>query len=117
MISVMNGAGFAIAATVAGLVRIRRRLPERVLQGLDSVAQRLTVRLTPPAGTDRAALIWTRQPGTLTPAEWRERIEAGRMTAVEATRATRGMDFVLHEAEARPTGEWTAEVVSITHEA
>jgi hypothetical protein len=81
------------------------------------VTQRLTVKLTPPAGTDRAAVIWSRRPGTLTPAEWRERIEAGQSTEVSPSRSTRGMDFVLHEAEVRPADEWTARVVAITHEA
>jgi serine/threonine protein kinase len=77
--------------------------------------QRLTVTLTPPAGTDRAAFIWTRSPNTLTPAEWREQIEAGQAAALPATRATRGMDVVLHEAEEQAGDQWTAAVVALTH--
>jgi hypothetical protein len=79
------------------------------------VAQRLTVKLTPPAGVDRAAVIWTRQPSGLSPQEWRDQLEKG-VSVAESTRvATRGMDFVLHEAEAQPAGEWTAQVVAIAH--
>jgi tRNA A-37 threonylcarbamoyl transferase component Bud32 len=77
--------------------------------------QRLTVKLTPPAGTDRAAVIWTRQPRDLTPAEWRSRIEAGQVTPVPPQAAVRGMDFVLHEAVEQPGDAWTASVVTISH--
>ncbi len=76
-------------------------------------AQRLTVKLTPPAGVDRAAVIWTRQPSGLSPADWRERLEAGEAVAAKTRAATRGMDFVLHEAQI--SAEWTAKVVSIAH--
>jgi serine/threonine protein kinase len=80
-----------------------------------SRAQRLTLKLTPPAGTDRAAVIWTRQPNCLTPAEWRSRIEAGQMAGAPAQEATRGMDFVLHEASEQTNDAWTASVVAIRH--
>jgi serine/threonine protein kinase len=76
---------------------------------------RLTLKLTPPAGTDRAAVIWTRQPNSLTPTEWRSRIEAGQMAAASPEQATRGMDFVLHEASVQPGDAWTAAVVAIRH--
>ena len=78
-------------------------------------AHRLTVKLTPPAGTDRAAVIWTSHPNSLTPAEWRSRIEVGEMAAAPTQEATRGMDFVLHEASEQPGDAWTAAVVAITH--
>jgi serine/threonine protein kinase len=77
-------------------------------------AQRLTVKLTPPAGVDRAAVIWTARPSALTPAEWRRRIEAGQAAAVPAEESTRGMDFVLHEAE-EAGGGWAACVVAVSH--
>jgi hypothetical protein len=78
--------------------------------------QRLTVKLTPPAGTDRAAVIWTREPRVLTPAAWRERIEAGQMAAIAPREATRGMDFVLHEAQEQAGEAWTAAVVAVSHQ-
>jgi serine/threonine protein kinase len=77
--------------------------------------QRLTVKLTPPPGTDRAAVIWTRQPRALTPAEWRERIEAGQMAVVAPQEATRGMDYVLHEAQEHAAEAWRAVVVAVSH--
>jgi serine/threonine protein kinase len=79
--------------------------------------QRLTVKLTPPPGTDRAAVVWTRQPSALTPAEWRGRIEAGLVAAVPPQESTRGMDFVLHEAKEHTGDEWTAMVVTVSHQA
>jgi serine/threonine protein kinase len=81
------------------------------------VAQRLTVRLTPPAGTDRAAVIWTRQPGGLTPTAWQHRLEGSppSLTTLDDAVATRGMEFVLHEAEVHPGEDWTAQVIAITH--
>jgi serine/threonine protein kinase len=78
-------------------------------------AHRLTVKLTPPPGIDRAAVIWTRHPNLLTPAEWVSRIEAGQPTVVPPTIATRGMDFVLHEAEGHAVEGWTAAVVTVAH--
>jgi serine/threonine protein kinase len=78
-------------------------------------AQRLTVKLTPPAGTDRAAIIWTEQPGALTPAEWRERIEAGQVASLPPAESTRGMDFVLHEAGEQTRSGWAACVVAVSH--
>jgi hypothetical protein len=81
------------------------------------VMQRLTVRLTPPAGTDRAAVIWTRQPSALTPANWQQRLEgaAPTLTTLDSGVATRGMEYVLHEAQVHPAGDWTAQVIAVTH--
>jgi serine/threonine protein kinase len=78
-------------------------------------AQRVTVRLTPPAGTDRAAVIWTEQPGALAPAEWRERIEAGQVASLPPAESSRGMEFVLHEAGEQTGGGWAACVVAVSH--
>jgi hypothetical protein len=77
---------------------------------------RLTVKLTPPAGTDRAAIIWTSRPNTLTPAQWRDRIATGEVAVAPREEATRGMDFVLHEAAEQPGGDWTAAVVAVAHQ-
>jgi hypothetical protein len=77
--------------------------------------QRLTVKLTPPAGTDRAAFVWTRRPNALTPGEWRARIESGMVAVVPPGESTRGMDFVLHEAGAEDADAWTAAVVAVSH--
>jgi hypothetical protein len=77
---------------------------------------RLTVKLTPPAGTDRAAIIWTSRPNTLTPAQWRDRIATGEVAGAPREEATRGMDFVLHEATEQPGGDWTAAVVAVSHQ-
>src|SRR5439155_19729012 len=53
------------------------RVPDnRVRAG---VARRLTVKLTPPAGTDHAVLVWTPGPCPLSAREWRERIEGGQL--------------------------------------
>jgi serine/threonine protein kinase len=79
-------------------------------------AHRLTVKLTPPAGTDRAAIIWTSHPNTLTPAQWRDRIASGEVAVTPREEATRGMDFVLHEATEQPGGDWTAAVVAVAHQ-
>jgi tRNA A-37 threonylcarbamoyl transferase component Bud32 len=76
---------------------------------------RLTVKLTPPPGTDRAAIIWTRHPSDLTPAGWRNRIETGQVAAVPPRESVRGMDFVLHEAAEQPGDNWTASVVTVSH--
>jgi serine/threonine protein kinase len=77
--------------------------------------QRLTMKLTPPAGTDRAAVVWTQQPAALTPAEWRERIKSGQVASLPPGEAARGMDFVLHEAGEQTRGSWEACVVAVTH--
>jgi len=76
---------------------------------------RVTVRMTPPPGTDRAAIIWTRQPHQLTPDQWRERIEAGEGAGEVPSEATRGMELVLHEADGQPADAWTAAVVTVVH--
>jgi hypothetical protein len=78
---------------------------------------RLTVRLEPPAGTDRAAVIWTRAPSTLTPREWRARIEAGEALAAQPTESTRAMAFVLHEAEEQASDGWCVRVIAVSHKA
>jgi hypothetical protein len=80
------------------------------------VPHRVTVKMTPPPGTDRAAFIWTRQPDRLTPEQWSRRIEgsAGENTAPEPTR---GMDFVLHETESENPEAWSAEVLAVVHRA
>jgi hypothetical protein len=75
----------------------------------------LTVKLTPPAGTDRAAVIWTRRPGTLSLEEWRQRMEAGQPAGLPPTESSRGMDLVLHQAGEQGTDDWTAAVVAIAH--
>jgi hypothetical protein len=77
--------------------------------------QRLTVKLTPPAGTDRVAVIWTRQPRDLTPAEWQSQIEAGQVAPVPPQAAVRSMEFALREAVEQPGDGWTASVVTISH--
>jgi Protein kinase domain/Domain of unknown function (DUF4384) len=79
--------------------------------------QAVTLRLTPPAGTDRAAVVWTRRPNSLNPAEWRERIEAGKLATAESSGATRGLEFLLHEARVQAADEWCANVVTIDHQA
>jgi serine/threonine protein kinase len=78
-------------------------------------AHRLTVKLTPPAGSDRAVFIWTRRSSALTPTGWRDRIAAGQMTAVPPQESTRGMDFVLHEATEQQEDPWAASVVTVSH--
>jgi serine/threonine protein kinase len=66
--------------------------------------QSVTVQLTPPATTERTAIIWTLKPNAGSPAEWRERIVAGEITEIE-----RGMVLVPEERD------WTAVVVTVLH--
>jgi hypothetical protein len=75
----------------------------------------LTVKLTPPPGTDRAAVIWTRLPSALSLAEWRQCIEAGKPAVLPPPESSRGMDLVLHQAGEQPADAWTAAVVAIAH--
>jgi hypothetical protein len=78
-------------------------------------SHRLTVKLAPPAGMDRAVVIWTRQLSALTPAEWRSRIEAGEAVSPAPAVSTRDLDFVLHEASGESGEDWGAEVVALMH--
>jgi hypothetical protein len=75
--------------------------------------RRLTVKLTPPAGTDHAVLVWTPGPCPLTAREWRERIESGRLAADPP--ADRGMEFVALDAPDPTAADWAAAVVGIEH--
>jgi tRNA A-37 threonylcarbamoyl transferase component Bud32 len=76
-------------------------------------AQRLTVKLTPPAGTDHAVLVWTPAPCPLSAREWRAQIESGRLTVTP--HRERGMEFVDLDVADHPTAEFVAEVVGIEH--
>jgi hypothetical protein len=76
--------------------------------------RRLTVKLTPPAGTDHAVLVWTPGPCPLTAREWRERIESGRLAV--APPADRGMEFVAVDSPAPAGADWAAGVVGIEHD-
>jgi hypothetical protein len=75
--------------------------------------RRLTVKLTPPAGTDHAVLVWTPRPCPLSAREWRERIEAGGL--VVAAGPERGMEFVALDDPGPAGPEWVAAVVGIEH--
>jgi hypothetical protein len=76
--------------------------------------RRLTVKLTPPAGTDHAVLVWTPGPCPLTAREWRERIESGRLAV--APPADRGMEFVALDTPDPAESDWAAAVVGIEHD-
>jgi hypothetical protein len=60
----------------------------------------VTGKLTPPAGTERVAVIWTRQRVARSAAEWRDWI----------SRDVRGVAFVEQHVRG-----WTAVVVSVEH--
>jgi hypothetical protein len=75
--------------------------------------QRLTVKLTPPAGTDHAVLVWTPGPCPLSPREWQERIESGKLRL--ARQADRGMEFVDLDTPQPPGPDFVAAVVGIEH--
>ena len=75
--------------------------------------RRLTVRLTPPAGTDHAVLVWTPRPCLLTPRQWREQIEAGGL--LPPAGVDRGMDFVAVDDPESGETEWVVAVVGIKH--
>lgn len=74
---------------------------------------RWTFQMTPPAGADRLAVIWSREPANLTAEGWRRRLEgseAGNPSAV------RGMDLVLHETGDPERDEWVSWVARIEHQ-
>jgi hypothetical protein len=75
--------------------------------------QRLTVKMTPPAGTDHAVLVWTPEPTALTARQWREQIEAGRLLVPAGQ--DRGMELVTADAPGAVGTDWVAVVVGIEH--
>jgi hypothetical protein len=77
------------------------------------VARRLTVKLTPPAGTDHAVLVWTPGPCSLSADEWRASIESGRLALAEPTE--RGMEFVDLDAPDPAEADFVAAVLGIEH--
>jgi hypothetical protein len=78
------------------------------------VARRLTVKLTPPAGTDHAVLVWTPGPCPLSADEWRARIESGRLALAPARE--RGMEFVDLDTPAPARVDFAAAVIGIEHD-
>jgi hypothetical protein len=76
--------------------------------------RRLTVKMTPPAGTDHAVLVWTPRPCLLSARQWRERIEAGKLVLPRGE--DRGMDFVALDDPDPAAPEWVAVVVGIEHD-
>jgi hypothetical protein len=74
---------------------------------------RLTVKMTPPAGTDHAVLVWTPRPCPRSAREWRERIEAGQL--IVPVGPDRGMDFVALDTPEPAGPDWVAAVVGIEH--
>jgi hypothetical protein len=75
--------------------------------------QRVTVKLTPPAGTDYAVLVWTPGPCPLSAREWREQLESGRLAIAPVSE--RGMEFVAADAPGPAGPDWVAAVVGIEH--
>ena len=78
-------------------------------------AQRLVVQLTPPAGTERTALVWTRRLERLNVEQWRARIEGSSNIDAASALLTRNAEFVLHETVAQPADDWAANVVTVMH--
>jgi hypothetical protein len=74
---------------------------------------RLTVKMTPPPGTDHAVLVWTPRPCPLSAREWRDRIEAGQLVAQVVPE--RGMEFVAAETPESLGPDYVAAVVGIEH--
>jgi len=74
---------------------------------------RLTVKLTPPAGTDHAVLVWTPGPCPLSARAWRERIERGALGFTP--QPDRGMEFVDADTPALPSPDLVTAVVGIEH--
>jgi serine/threonine protein kinase len=75
--------------------------------------QRLTVKMTPPAGTDHAVLVWTPRPCPLSARQWRDQIEAGRLLVPAGQ--DRGMEFVALDSPSPSAPDWVAAVVGIEH--
>jgi len=87
------------------------RVPEnRIAAGKP---RRLTVRMTPPAGTDHAVLVWTPRPCPLSAQQWREQLETGKLLVPAAV--DRGMDFVAVDSPEASGTDWVAAVVGIEH--
>ena len=102
----VNTLGF----TAGGEAQLQFPNPQKRDQGLTTgQPPRLTIRLTPPAGTDHDALLWTRGPNAVTATEWGRRIAAGQLTATE-----RG-EFVLQETVQELAAKWTAVLVQAEH--
>jgi hypothetical protein len=77
----------------------------------------LLFRLTPPAGTERILILWSRERPTRTLPQWRhwlERVESG---AEEGRRPApmRGLEVLGSEPHAPPEGNWRALVIPVTH--
>jgi hypothetical protein len=77
-------------------------------------SHRLTVKMTPPAGTDHAVLVWTPRPCVLSALQWRERIESGQL--VVPAGQERGMEFVAADTPEPAGPDWVAGVVGIEHD-
>jgi hypothetical protein len=75
--------------------------------------QRLTVKMTPPAGTDHAVLVWTPRPCPSSARAWRERIEAGQL--IVPVGQDRGMELVTLDSPEPAGPDWVAAVVGIEH--
>lgn len=74
--------------------------------------QWVAVQMTPPAGIDRFAVIWTRWPSRLKPEQWREQIAAG---LIGKSEEARNAVKVLHGKSGAAADAWTAVVLAVRH--
>jgi hypothetical protein len=75
--------------------------------------QRLTVKLTPPGGTDHAVLVWTPGPCPIAADAWRKQIESGRLSLAPVQ--DRVMALVDVEVPEPPRAEYVAAILGIEH--
>jgi tRNA A-37 threonylcarbamoyl transferase component Bud32 len=82
----------------------------------------LLLQLTPPAGTERILVLWSRKEVRRTPAEWSRRLENakfGHTGPEEGSQETRvrGIEVVGSMAGPIPEGNWRAVVIPVPHRA
>jgi serine/threonine-protein kinase len=77
--------------------------------------QGVIVRMAPPAGTDRAAIIWTRRCDPAGPREWCRRLGEGRLGTRDRKMET-VMPTVGQAGEETPDEDWTAVVVTVVQQ-
>lgn len=77
-------------------------------------SREVTVKLDPPAGSDQAVAILTREPATLLPLEWLQRLAAGQ-NQIDAYQAYRDMKLLSDEATQHRGHDLCAVTVKVEH--
>jgi hypothetical protein len=77
--------------------------------------RRLTLRLAPPAGTDRIAVVWTREARSTAANVWLHQLEAGQVPLNAPSLDLRDFDFVHADHAVVPDDAWIAALVTLNH--